>query len=407
MPDFKKMTVESLRELARKVLGPGHSKKTKSELVEALEDASAEKASHARAAGGRARSSGRSEPAERAGKGDAVARATKAAKGAARKAAEVARDGARAVARAGKAAASVGKGAAAAARGEGEGKAPSAARARKPGKVAAAVAAVAGAAAGVASGRKAARARAAVPRRAAEGPDPEGYFVARVRGEDALRDAPHPMGEAAGGWAEAEEPPGAKVYDERLGELPWGYGDDAFVALPRDPRTLFLYWDWSQETLSRAFEGLDRPRTQLWVFAREGADWERVRVLEFALESRGFYVHDLAPGRTYRAEIHVLDRAGRERLLAAPSNACALPPAGPSSIVDDRFVRIPWDLPLGRLLGPGHAGTPFADDIRAQLARLSDWSRFSGPTWGGSAGGMGGRPFSPTSSPSSPFGGGR
>jgi hypothetical protein len=77
--------------------------------------------------------------------------------------------------------------------------------------------------------------------------------------------------------------------------------------------------------------------------------------------------------------------------------------------VDDRFVRIPWDLPLGQLLGPGHAGAPFGDDVRAQLARLSDWSRFSGPTWGGSAGGMGGRPSSPTSapsSPSSPFGGG-
>jgi hypothetical protein len=196
------------------------------------------------------------------------------------------------------------------------------------------------------------------------------------------------------------------VYDEQLGDLPWGYGDDAFVALPRDPRTLFLYWDWSQPTLARAFEGMDRPRTQLWVFARAGGDFERVRVLEFALESRGFYVHDLAPGRVYRAEIHVVDRAGRERLLASPSNECALPPVGPSPIVDDRFVRIPWDVPLGRLLGPGHAGGPFSDDARALLARLSDWSRFSGPTWGGSAGGMGGRPFSPTSSPSSPFGGG-
>jgi hypothetical protein len=343
-----------------------------------------------------------------------VAKVTQAAKGAARKAGEVAREGVRAVARAGKAGAAA-KGAASAR----EPKETSPARATKPGKVASAVAAVAGvaagAAAGVAAARKAAKARSAakgkLPVKPIEGPDPEGYFVARVRGEDALRDAPHPMAEAAGdGWAEAEERPGAKVYDEQLGDLPWGYGDDAFVALPRDPRTLFLYWDWAQETLARSFEGLERPRTQLWVFAREGADWERVRVLEFALESRGFYVHDLVPGRTYRAEIHVVDRAGRERLLASPSNECALPPSGPSSIIDDRFVRIPWEVPLGRLLGPGHAGAPFADDVRTQLARLSDWSRFSGPTWGGSAGGMGGRPFSPVtapSSPTSPFGGGR
>ena len=213
------------------------------------------------------------------------------------------------------------------------------------------------------------------------------------------------MAEAAGdGAPEAEEAVGAPVFDERLGDLPWSYGDDAFVALPRDPRTLFLYWDWSHETLAHGFEGLDHPRTQLWVFARTGEGWERLRIIEFALESRGFYVHDLAPGRTYRAEIHVVDRAGRERLLKVPSNECALPPVGPSPIIDDRFIRIPWDVPLGRLLGPGHAGVPFPEDARALLARLSDWSRFSGPTWGGSAGGMGGRPFSPTSSPSSPFG---
>jgi hypothetical protein len=78
-----------------------------------------------------------------------------------------------------------------------------------------------------------------------------------------------------------------------------------------------------------------------------------------------------------------------------------LPRVGPSPLVDDRFIRIPWEMPLGRLLGPGHAGGPFSDEARALLTRLSDWSRFSGTTWGsGSAGGKG-APSSPTSSPSS------
>jgi hypothetical protein len=406
MPDYKKMTVESLRELARKVLGPGQSKKTKAELVAALESAGGKGGGAARATGAPARPAGAA-PAGKAAKaaGAAKSLAKGVAKGAARKAGEAAREGAKAVARAGKAAAGAGKLAASAAREGAKG-----ARARRPGKVAAAVAAVTGAAAGAAAGVAAARqaAKAARSRRdPSAGPDPDGFFVARVRGEDAVREAPHPMAEAAGeGWLEAEEAVGAVVYDEQLGELPWGYGDDAFVALARDPRTLFLYWDWAQPTLARAFEGLDHPRTQLWVFARADGGWERVRITEFALESRGFYVHDLAPGRTYRAEIHVVDRAGRERLLATSSNECGLPPVGPSPVVDDRFVRLPWDVPLGRLLGPGHAGAPFPEDARALLARLSDWSRFSSPTWGGSAGGMGGRPFSPVSSPSSPFGGG-
>jgi hypothetical protein len=398
MADLKKMTLEGLRELARKVLGPGHSRKTKGELIDALQKAARganaslmEATPPAREPGGRS-----------AGVASRAARVAKVAK----QAGQAARDGARAVARAGKAAAdAAAEGAAAGAKGAAAGakEAAKATRARRTGKVATAVAAVAGAAAGAAAGVAAAR-KAARARRTPEGPDPEGYFVARVRGEDAVREAPHPMTETADDrWIALEEGVGPPHYDERLGDLPQGYGDDVLVALPRDPRTLFLYWDHARETLARGFEGLDHPRAQLWIFARAGAGWDRLRTVDFALESRGYYVHELEPGRTYRAEIHAVDRAGRERLLGAPSNEVALPPVGPSPIVDDRFIRIPWDLPLGRLLGPGHAGGPFSDEARAMLARLSDWSRFSGSTWGGSAGGMGGRPFSPTSSPSSPF----
>jgi hypothetical protein len=416
MPDFKKMTVENLRELARKVLGPGHSRKTKSELIAALEEAGGKSAAGGREGGKTVAGSGETDARARAGgrtgsvagkaakaaqkAGQAAQKAGQVAQNAAQKAGQVAREGARTVARAGKAAM---EGAA-----EGAKEAAKSTRARKPGKVAAAVAAVAGAAAGAAAGVAAAR-RSAKARRSAgvEGPDPEGYFVARVRGEDAVREAPHPMAESAyDRWSAYEEGVGAAVYDEQLGDIPLMYGDDAFVALPRDPRTVFLYWDHARETVARGFEGLEHPRAQLWVFARAGAAWDRIRVLDFALEARSYYVHDLEPGRNYRAEIHVVDRAGRERLLGASSNEVGLPPVGPSPIVDDRFIRIPWDLSLGRLLGPGHVGGPFSEDARAMLARLSDWSRFSGPTWGVSAGGMGGRPFSPTSSPSSPSGGG-
>ncbi len=389
MPDFKKMTLENLRELARKVLGPGYSRKTKSELIQALEGAG-EKGERATR-----------DPAPRANEGARATGAAGKAANAARKAGQSAREGARAVARAGKVAA----GAAAQGASTGAKEALKATRARKSGKVASAVAAVAGAAAGAAAGVAAAR-KAAKARRS-EGPDLEGYFVARVRGEDAVREAPHPMTESAEDrWTAFEEGVGPPSYDEQLGDLPWRYGDDAFVALPRDPRTVFLYWDHAPETVARAFEGLDHPHAQLWIFARAGAGWDRVRTLEFALESRGYYVHDLEPGRSYRAEIHAVDRTGRERLLGGASNAVLLPSVGPSAIVDDRFIRIPWDLPLGKLLGPGHAGGPFSEDARAMLARLSDWSRFAGTAWGGSAGGMGGRPSSPTSSPSSPMGGG-
>jgi hypothetical protein len=224
--------------------------------------------------------------------------------------------------------------------------------------------------------------------------------VARVRGEEAVREAPHPLTETAADAPPSarHEEPGPGAPDEGLGELPWGYGDDTFMALPRDPRTLFLFWDLSAATTSAAFAGLEGPRAELRIQARAGEGWEPVRTIDFALESRGFYVHDLDPGRVYRAEIHAVDRRGATRLVGRASNEMMLPPLGPSPVIDDRFIRIPWDMPLGRLLGPGRAGGPFSEEARALLARLSDWSRFGGG--GGSIGGIGGR------GPGGPLGGG-
>jgi hypothetical protein len=212
-----------------------------------------------------------------------------------------------------------------------------------------------------------------------------------------------------------EDVPTQAHFEEGLGELPWSYGDDFLMALPRDPRTLFLYWDHSKETLAAAFQGMDHPHAQIWLFAR-GAGWDRIRTVDFALESRGYYLHDLEPGRVYRVELHVVDR-NQERLLGQPSNEVALPPHGASPVVDDRFASIPWDLPLPRLLGAGVPGGPFSEAVRALLARLSDWSRLAaagGGVGGGGGEGPGGRPTSlggppagaaprPTS-PSSPFG---
>ncbi|HEY7724204.1 MAG TPA: DUF4912 domain-containing protein [Anaeromyxobacteraceae bacterium] len=257
----------------------------------------------------------------------------------------------------------------------------------------------------------AARALPPPPRPAAE-PDPESHFVARVRGEEAVREAPHPMTEAAVESAAAprgRSQPRPRPDADDLGDLPWGYGDDALVALPRDPSTLFLYWDHAAPTLERAWAGLQGGRAEIWLFARRGDEWERVRVEPFALEARSWYLHDLEPGRLYRAEIHIAD-ARQERLLPRPSNAVRLPPVGPSALVDDRFARIDWGVHLARWLGQWRAGAPFADDLREHLARFGDWARFGAGAGGGSAGGMGGRPSSPWSapgSPSSPWGGGR
>jgi len=219
-----------------------------------------------------------------------------------------------------------------------------------------------------------------------EGLDPDGHFVARIRGEEAARQAPHPMTEGE----EREDPMSLRalaevpvpVDDEGLGDLPWSYGEDVFVGLPRDPRTLFFYWDHSAGTVAQAFEWLDRPRAQLRVFGlRPDGEWELVRTAEFALESRGFYVHDLEPGRSYRGEIHAVSRDGRERPVGEASNEVALPSSGPSPVVDDRFALIPWDLTLDSWLREVRKGGEFPLQLRSLLARLSAGTPPTAPAW--------------------------
>ena len=252
-----------------------------------------------------------------------------------------------------------------------------------------------------AAGRKPATAPSLAGRH--DGPDPEGFFVARVRGEDAVRDAPHLLQEP-GGWE--EESPVPATEDEGLGELPWTYGHDLLVALPRDPRTLFVYWDHARATLDAAFANLPGAKVQLWVFAG-GADWDRVRVMEVALEARGWYIHDLEPGRAYRAELHVIGSNGQDRLLPGTSVSTALPPQGASPVTDDRYATLPWEVPLPKLMGPGLPGGPFSEEARAMLATLSGWSRFGHTGADGTFTPATGGPTSPArpSSPTRPLGG--
>ena len=371
MAELKKLTVQALRDLARKALGRGHSKlRTKAELIAALQSAERKVAGVAGKAAGQVR-----EATGRAVR--ATERAVASVRGAGRAlsgAAKAAREAANAKAKA------------------------------KPRSKAKAVRGAVRPAKDGGHGRRGATAE----------PDPEGHMVARVAGEEAARGAPHPLTESALDAARVALPATqarARVpaeLAEGLGDLPRSYEDDALMALPRDPKTLFLYWDHGPDTLRQAWDGLDGGKPQLWVFAQEpGGGWARVRQLDFALESRSYYVHGLEPGRVYRAEIHVVDRQGRDRLLPRASNPMMLPAAGPSPIIDDRFMRLLWGDPLQRLLQKAHAAGAFPEDVRAELARLSDWSRFQGQSGGSSAGGlgaggMGGRPSSPWMRPSSP-----
>ncbi len=189
-------------------------------------------------------------------------------------------------------------------------------------------------------------------------------------GEKSARASSAPARKKAG----APEPPRGERA-EGPGGLPSSYGEDALVVLPRDPHSLFVYWDHAEATLREAFRDLDDDGggVELRVYARAGEGWEPVHRAELALESRGYYVHGLDAGRTYRAELRVVDRAGHERRFGPASTAVELPADGPSPTVDDLFVRLPWDQPLGPPVGPGWRRGELPPEARDELARLSSW----------------------------------
>lgn len=202
-----------------------------------------------------------------------------------------------------------------------------------------------------------------VPPTAASEPRPEGPMVARVAGERAVFEAPIPLAED---HLQAPKEAGVGPFPP----LPDAYADDSFRALARDPFTLWVYWDFAPDTVRDALRGLRSPRAKLRIY-RGG---EIVRDLDFALESRSYYVNELEPGGTYQAEIVFVGENG-ERRVGRRSNAVMLPPFGPSSLVDDRVAWLPWEARLGRGvdLSRESIAAPGGTELRA-----SRWQRGRG-----------------------------
>ncbi|MBM7115326.1 DUF4912 domain-containing protein [Archangium primigenium] len=158
----------------------------------------------------------------------------------------------------------------------------------------------------------------------------EGFFVARIAGEQEA--ARHHLGRPG------TPPPPGPGHPEGPGGLPREYGDDTVLLLPRDPHTLYVVWDFSAASRRRAMEGLESPSAVLRLFN----DQDRLlSVIDIALESRGYYLHGLPAGQPYRVEVHFLGRKGATRRIGPSSNRVMLPPGGPSADTSVRFMRVP------------------------------------------------------------------
>src|SRR5262252_6405678 len=131
-------------------------------------------------------------------------------------------------------------------------------------------------------------------------------------------------------------------------------GTDAPLLLVRDPTTLFVFWDFRRELERGAARGLREPRLLLRLYRGEDLD----RSLELPLAARSAYVTGLTSGQEYTAEVLLLGRDGWTRPIGARSAVRRLPPGRVSVQLEVRTLRLPWTEPLGQAPAPTSASVP-------------------------------------------------
>jgi len=351
MDDLKKLSVERLRELARKHLGKGHSRlRTKAQLLEALKAALREPLAHLRDAAESVVSRAKSKvrvvdfPPGRKGRVRGERPPSNAPASAAASSDGPPRAGS------GQRRGEAAPGERAASSGTRRGKAPSSAPAARPPtppeearpRTARAPASRTSSSSNGAPtpppSRSTARSAAPPPPApAVEVPVEEGFFEAPTTPRRPRRAPVPPEPFEPGPFASPRE-----------------VGTDAPLLLVRDPTTLFVFWDFRRELERGAALGLREPRLLLRL--HRGADLDRS--LELALTSRSTYVTGLTPGQEYTAEVLLLGRDGWTRPVGSRSTARRLPPGRVSAQLEVRTLRLPWSEPLSGAPAPSAASAP-------------------------------------------------
>src|SRR3989440_2943897 len=147
--------------------------------------------------------------------------------------------------------------------------------------------------------------------------------------------------------------PAHGLVNEGLGELPWAYGDARLVGLVRDPNTLFIYWDFSQQQIEQAFAGLGSARAVIKLWNSRNGGGELVRETEVHLEARGWYLRELPPGLELRVELWAVGERGARLMRAA--RPARLPPAAPSDQLEAFYLRLALDHPIASGISAGRA----------------------------------------------------
>jgi hypothetical protein len=148
-------------------------------------------------------------------------------------------------------------------------------------------------------------------------------------------------------------------------ELPRVYGDPLLFAMPRDPRTLFVYWmiDWS-----RIFESsapVDR-QVHLRVQRQDGSEESSLAVEPLA---GNCYLPVSEPKQMYRVEIGYYQPRDNWNSVAT-SEFVTMPAAGVAEQSDVDLVTIPFHLSFQRLIDLFRVSNP--DALSEIVSRLQN-----------------------------------
>src|SRR4051812_46042878 len=166
-----------------------------------------------------------------------------------------------------------------------------------------------------------------------------------------------------------------------LPELPKAYGAPLLFAIPRDPRTLFTYWnvDWSE--LFSEGEPIDR-QVYLRIRTSAGAD-ESETAIEPMLGS--YYAEVVQPGGEYQTELGYYDGAGNWSAIAT-SEMVTMPPEDASENVQLDLATVPYHLSFQRLvelfrISNGNALSAIVSRLQARALTESEREMFSPQEW--------------------------
>jgi hypothetical protein len=159
----------------------------------------------------------------------------------------------------------------------------------------------------------------------------------------------------------AEDEQNGTVSD--FAQLPRIYGAPILFAIPRDPRTLFTYWNIDWESFFAKAEPVDR-QVYLRVLKTDGAA-ESESVIEPMLGS--YYALVAKPSGAYRVELGYYRPASAWHSVAI-SDAAIMPPESASENLDVDVATVPFHLSFQRMIDMFR--TSNGDSITTILSRL-------------------------------------